>query len=106
MEIHMDPKQRRCPCGKQFRVTDYPLGYFPFKYQVIQGSSVNTCPDCEMKIPQGAIRNYLVAPEPILDKDRRRQENSVIKLQQDVHLLLTGNPANEQHQKNIKKMII
>ena len=106
MEIYTDPKQRRCPCGKQFRITDYPLGYFAFNYQVVQGSAVNTCPDCEVKIIRGAIRNYLLAPEPILDKERRRQENSVVKLQQDVHLLLTGNPANEQHRKNITKMTI
>ena len=42
--------QRKNNCGAQFRVSDYPPGYFPYKYQIQKGSYVNTCPICEIKL--------------------------------------------------------
>lgn len=42
-------------CGAQFRVSDYPPGYFPYKYQVQKGSYVDACPICEIKLLKRAI---------------------------------------------------
>lgn len=42
-------------CGAPFRVSDYPLGYYPYKYQVQKGSYVDTCPICEIKLLKRAI---------------------------------------------------
>ena len=36
--------------------------------------------------------------------DKRKQEDLIIELQQDACLLLTGNPSNEKHRRNIQKM--
>lgn len=42
-------------CGAEFRVSDYPPGYYPYKYQVQKGSYVDACPICEIKLLKRAI---------------------------------------------------
>ena len=46
---------RKDICGAEFRVSDYPPGYFPYKYQVQKGSYVDACPICEIKLLKRAI---------------------------------------------------
>ena len=102
--FQIDATRRRCVCDKEFRITDYPSGYFAFKKQVAPGSAINTCLECEVIILRNTIKSYLKGPVPFADKDIARQKKSVIRLQQDIHLLLTGKPANDEHRRNIQKM--
>ena len=46
---------RKDACGAEFRVSDYPPGYYPYKYQVQKGSYVDACPICEIKLLKRAI---------------------------------------------------
>ena len=46
-------------CGKPFKVSDYPVGYYPFKDQIVKGSYVDTCPICEIK----SLKRLLQSPE-------------------------------------------
>lgn len=53
--VAQNDTQRKDICGAEFRVSDYPPGYFPYKYQVQKESGVNTCPICEIKLLKRAI---------------------------------------------------
>lgn len=96
MNTHIDTSPRKCSCGNTFRITDYPAGYFHFKYQVKKGSLVNTCPACETKILQNIIKENLSSDNQNTD--------CIISLQEDVFLLLTGHPASERHRKSARKI--
>ena len=102
--LRFDQRPRPCHCGKQFRVTDYPKGYFEFKRDVAQGSGVNTCPECETDIIRDAIKNLLKTTEPTLGTEKSKIEDSIIMQQQDVFLLLTNKPCSERHKRNIQKV--
>lgn len=53
----MDSSVRRCAavlddnavCNASFRVSDFPVGYYPFKEQVQSPTYANACPICECK---------------------------------------------------------
>lgn len=78
----MDTAIRRCAketsdnkiCGAPFRVSDYPVGYYPFKDQVQKGSYIDTCPACEIK----RLKYLLEKPD---------DEYSKISLEADLELL-------------------
>lgn len=78
----MDTTLRRCAketsdnkiCGASFRVSDYPVGYYPFKYQVQKGSHIDACPACEIK----SLKYLLEKPD---------DEYSKLSLEADLDLL-------------------
>ena len=53
----MDASIRRCAaildnnaaCNASYRVSDFPVGYYPFKEQVQSPTYANACPVCELK---------------------------------------------------------
>ncbi len=61
-------------CGAPFRVSDYPVGYYPFKDQVQKGSYIDTCPICEIK----RLKYLLEKPD---------DEYSRLSLEADLELL-------------------
>lgn len=78
----MDTTLRRCAketsdnkiCGAPFRVSDYPVGYYPFKDQVQKGSYIDICPTCEIK----SLKYLLEKPD---------DEHSKLSLEADLELL-------------------
>ena len=78
----MDTTLRRCAketpdnkiCDAPFRVSDYPVGYYPFKDQVQKGSYIDTCPACEIK----SLKYLLEKPD---------DEYSKLSLEADLELL-------------------
>ena len=78
----MDTTLRRCAketsdnkiCGAPFRVSDYPVGYYPFKDQVQKGSHIDTCPACEIK----SLKDLLEKPD---------DEYSKLSIEADLELL-------------------
>ena len=61
-------------CDESFHVSDYPVGYYPFKEQVHKGSYASTCPICEIK----ALKRMLKKPN---------DGHSRLSLQADLDLL-------------------
>lgn len=77
-------------CVKSFTMASYPIGYFPYKYQLRKGSVVNTCPPCEAQIT---------------DETAARADNDLLRqLLEDSLLLRTGKIVSVRHQRNAKKM--
>ena len=60
----MDATPRKCGCGATFRISDYPAGYFAYRYQIRKGSTVNTCPSCEKSVYQNVIDGVLPDGNP------------------------------------------
>ena len=93
-KLNVDAALRKCQCGccehvHSFRMTDYPPGYFSYKYQVRRGSALNICPACELRILQRMCEN----------KDGRQSERTVQEFLEDVRLLETGRVETERHRK-------
>ena len=78
----MDTTLRRCAketpdnkiCDAPFRVSDYPVGYYPFEDQVQKVSYIDTCPACEIK----RLKYLLAKPD---------DEYSKLSLEADSELL-------------------
>ena len=59
----MDTSIRRCAaipdnnaaCNASYRVSDFPVGYYPFKEQVQSPTYANACPVCEFKADRRTV---------------------------------------------------
>ena len=93
-KLELDTSERRCggSCGSTFRISDYPPGYFFYKKDVRRGSTVNTCPSCEVNALKDTLNTL---------KETMSQESI---MSDDIILLTTGKPVNETHRKNIRKV--
>lgn len=63
-------------CDAPFKVSDYPVGYYPFKEQVVKGSYVAICPTCEIK----SLKELLRSPD---------DKQAELSLKTDLNLLET-----------------
>lgn len=74
-------------CGAEFRVSDYPPGYYPYKCQVQKGSYVDACPICEIKLLKRAI-------------DKSDDDNFTTIIRADLEFLQNHhNPRSRQSEK-------
>ena len=86
-KYRIDTSIKTCSqCKRPFRIMDYPPGYFTYKYQVREGTLINTCPSCETKMLMRTIENT--------DNPQFKS-----RLEDDVRLLETGRTVNEDQRK-------
>ena len=99
--FQIDTSIRQCEvCRAAFRITDYPPGWFAYKYEVRAGSAVNTCVVCEVDFLRRVIKDQLESPRWTIPQVQRKTEDYVLDRQHDVCLLLTGRLMNEKQRKN------
>ena len=109
----IDEQTRSCSCGHfklgshelracaghcmgTFTLSDYPPGYFAFKYQVRPGTHVSVCPPCEADILECVVEE-LRSQDP-LTIQASSQQNGLRRLE-DIELLRTGRIVTDRHRK-------
>ena len=83
-------------CMGSFTLSDYPPGYFAYKYHVRPSSAVNTCPPCEADILERSVRR-LRERDPLTISASSQEAG--LRWLEDIDLLRTGQIVTERHRK-------
>lgn len=114
MSVAIDGSTRHCSCGHfdvfsqetrgcadrcmgTFTLHDYPPGYFAYKYHVRTGSSVGTCPRCELVVLEYAVHT-LRDQDPLTISVKSQRAG--LRILEDIELLRTSQIVTARHRKN------
>lgn len=101
-KTEIDPTPRKCVCGAVFRISDYPPGYFCYKYQVGKLRGADGCVQCAIAglkefLELRAQRSVAAYGTP---KEQKHYHQVNAREEANIRLLETGEIQNSEQAKN------